>query len=511
MLFRSNVEFTLGHCAVSNKQYSKIKFCDGTTVGKKSPFHKAEYSVAAIEHYATKTIEEYAYRKSFGRLDIPNKSAEECFSEFKHIFFKRNEWTAEKEVVFNDIKHKLFPKKKVIYTVIVNGYDDLKQPKVIDKDYDYICFTNTPEYNDTVWDIYPIPEDIKGKYPKQISIQMKFRPHIYLKNYDESIYLDGNAQITKSISELYKRIDADKYWLSLKKHPSRNCTYEEIDACLKYGLISQEKHDETVKFLQDCNFPKQCGLYETNIIFRKHNDAKCISLMELWLSLFMEKDEKTRDQFYLSYCIWKNNVKDEINVFDYDRAPWFGSNDAYVVFLDHKRKIKIYTTYYKEEQEPRIEKNDIVTPYNTNCDEFPTNVLNKYWSEYIAMKNIWLKGRDTDYIGFDQYDTHFPYEDVKKLVSLNRVIFYTKMNVTSPYKNFVSCHGEPDIMNAIKILDEKYGKGNKYTDYLHNGKILYHKSCFVMSWEMFDKMAEFIFGVLDALDAEYGLNFDAEK
>lgn len=506
-----NVEFTLGHCAVSNKQYSKIKFCDGTTVGKKSPFHKAEYSVAAIEHYATKTIEEYAYRKSFGRLDIPNKNPEECFSEFKHIFFKRNEWTAEKEVVFNDMKHKLFPKKKVIYTVIVNGYDDLKQPKVIDKDYDYICFTNTPEYNDTIWDIYPIPEDIKGKYPKQISIQLKFRPHIYLKNYEESVYLDGNAQITKSISELYKRIGADKYWLSLKKHPSRNCTYEEIDACLKYGLISQEKHDETVKFLQDSNFPKQCGLYETNIIFRRHNEAKCISLMELWLSLFMEKDEKTRGQFYLSYCIWKNNVKDEINVFDYDRAPWFGSNDAYVVFLDHKRKIKIYTTYCREEQEPRIEKNDIVTPYNTNCDEFPTNILNKYWSEYIAIKNIWLKGRDTDYIGFDQYDTHFPYDDVKKLVSLNRVIFYTKMNVTSPYKNFVGCHGEPDIMNAIKILDEKYGKGNKYTDYLYNGKMLYYKSCFVMPWEMFDKMAEFIFGVLDALDAEYNLNFDAEK
>lgn len=32
-----------------------------------------------------------------------------------------------------------------------------------------------------------------------------------------------------------------------------------------------------------------------------------------------------------------------------------------------------------------------------------------------------------------------------------------------------------------------------------------------MSWEMFDKMAEFIFGVLDALDAQYNLNFDAEK
>lgn len=28
---------------------------------------------------------------------------------------------------------------------------------------------------------------------------------------------------------------------------------------------------------------------------------------------------------------------------------------------------------------------------------------------------------------------------------------------------------------------------------------------------MFDRMAEFIFGVLDALDAEYGLDFDAEK
>ena len=506
-----NVEFMIGHCAVSNKRYDRIKFCDGSVIGKKTPFHTADYAIAALDHYVTKTIEEYAYRKSHGRLDVPDKSLDECMREAKNLFFRRNKWSIEKENKFNEVKHKLFPKKKVIYTVIVNDYDELRNPKVIDNDYDYICFTDNPKNTTTVWEMRLIPSEVKGSYPKQLSAQIKICPHRFLKEYDESVYVDGNAEIEKSISELSKKINSDNFWLSLKKHPSRNCIYDEVEACLKMGVISQKNHDETLHFLQNENCPKEYGLSETNIIFRKHNNPKCISLMEMWIGLFMESSERTRDQFYLSYCIWKNNVLKEINVFDYNYAPWFKGKNAYVLFMNHNRKIKIYTTYYKETQKSKISNNSLVIPYNTNSDEFPTNVLNKYWSEYIVMKNIWLKGKNTDYIGFDQYDVHFPYDDVKNILSQNRIIFYSKMNVISPYKHFISCHADIDINNAIDIINEKYGKENKYTKYLYESKTLYYKSCFIMSWENFDKMADFIFSILDSLDKKYELNYDIEK
>lgn len=35
--------------------------------------------------------------------------------------------------------------KIAIYTVLTGGYDKLQQPKVIDSDFDYICFSNDIE------------------------------------------------------------------------------------------------------------------------------------------------------------------------------------------------------------------------------------------------------------------------------------------------------------------------------------------------------------------------------
>lgn len=42
-------------------------------------------------------------------------------------------------------------KKKVIYTVLVGGYDNLMQPQVIDDSFDYICFTDKSPQEDVEW------------------------------------------------------------------------------------------------------------------------------------------------------------------------------------------------------------------------------------------------------------------------------------------------------------------------------------------------------------------------
>lgn len=173
--------------------------------------------------------------------------------------------------------------------------------------------------------------------------------------------------------------------------------------------------------------------------------------------------------------------------------------------------LKIYSTYYKPEQEKRIEQNSKVIGYNTNNPEFSDNMLNKYWSEYIVMKNIWKKGKQSDYIGFDQYDVHFPYNDIEKVLSADKVLFYAKMNVSSIKRQFTACHTSMEMDAAIDILNSQYGKGNKYSDYLNNGTVFYYKSCFVMSWANYDKLCKFLFGVLDALDKRYGLDFNPDK
>lgn len=64
--------------------------------------------------------------------------------------------------------------------------------------------------------------------------------------------------------------------------------------------------------------------------------------------------------------------------------------------------LTLYRTYYREED--KQETIDCIKAINTNDTSYPLSAnLNPYWSEFALMKEIWEKGKTTEYIGFDQY------------------------------------------------------------------------------------------------------------
>ena len=56
-------------------------------------------------------------------------------------------------------------------------------------------------------------------------------------------------------------------------------------------------------------FPQNYGLPENNIIYRKHNKAEIISIMNDWW--YMLEHYSRRDQLSLPYVLWKHNIKCE--------------------------------------------------------------------------------------------------------------------------------------------------------------------------------------------------------
>lgn len=84
--------------------------------------------------------------------------------------------------------------KKCVYTAVTGGYDKLMQPKVIDKTYDFICFSNDiHESTVGVWQIKPIP--FYHKDNKRVAMFAKFHPHTLLLDYDYAIWIDANNRI----------------------------------------------------------------------------------------------------------------------------------------------------------------------------------------------------------------------------------------------------------------------------------------------------------------------------
>ena len=213
-------------------------------------------------------------------------------------------------------------KKKVVYTCITGDYDRLIDPKVVSEDFDYICFTDSDKLQSDVWKIMPLPEETNELTQVKKQRFIKTHPHLVLKDYDYSIWVDGNMEIVGGMNDFIKNIDVKDASIFIPKHPVRKCIYAEERAVISMKKDKSEITNPQIKRYKSEKFPKDYGLVQSNIIFRKHNDKDCIKIMDEWWEEI--KNGSHRDQLSFNYICWKN--KDIKVIFLNDKtcdSKWF--------------------------------------------------------------------------------------------------------------------------------------------------------------------------------------------
>lgn len=199
-------------------------------------------------------------------------------------------------------------KKKVIYTCLTGDYNNLIKHKFINKDYDYICFTDIPKLLKKKkigsWQIKPLAFN-KLNNTKN-SRWHKLHPHIILSEYDESIWLDGYINIKTSflfdqIEEKCKNND-----ILIPIHKDRDCVYDELLAISYYGVENDKNLNKMKSILEKEGMPYNFGMNDASIIYRKHNKDFIIKLMNDWW-YYVENITK-RDQASWTLVLYKNNV-----------------------------------------------------------------------------------------------------------------------------------------------------------------------------------------------------------
>lgn len=198
--------------------------------------------------------------------------------------------------------------RKVIYTCITGAYDELLQPLVIDESFDYVCYTDCKKNDrDGVWRIEQLPDMNVGKI--KASRFPKMNPHIILKDYDYSVYVDANIVIQQN--SFYQSIDRcikSGYILAGIKHPKVSCLYDEY-----FNVYMQRKETDLKQLYKEyqvikrTGFPRNFGMFEANIIFRAHNNQRVIQQCDDWWNMYLAYTK--RDQLSYSYTIWKNNIE----------------------------------------------------------------------------------------------------------------------------------------------------------------------------------------------------------
>ncbi len=227
----------------------------------------------------------------------------------------------------------------VVYTAITNGYDGLKEPKVIPDNCDFICFTDDLKIQSDVWKIVPIPKSNYDAIRK--CRQIKTQPHKFVGTYKYSVWIDGNIDVIGDVNELVStHLIKGKKGMAVFAHPFRSCAYEEAKACIAEGKDRVQIIQNQMEEYKEIGYPLDNGLVESNVLLREHNLEKVVDLMDDWWKEIKEKSR--RDQLSFNYVAWKHD-------FNYDlmkgntrgRSDYFAINDHKKGFLYYLEKLHI--------------------------------------------------------------------------------------------------------------------------------------------------------------------------
>lgn len=256
-----------------------------------------------------KDIELSDYIVHYGHGSWNSRRCKQQCTQEKWAMLNKRFWTTDRN-------------KKVVYTCITGSYDGLIDPEYISEGYDYICFTDNKEFKSDIWDIRPLPKEVEGLSQIKKQRYIKINPHLFLQEYDLSVWVDGNVTIKSDLNTLVNKTISDDYSVYVPKHPFRTCIYSEARAVVSMKKDTKEIVDPQITRYQGEGFPKDYGLLQSNILIRKHNNEDCKKLMEAWSNEVMNGSH--RDQLSFNYISWKNK---DIKVFYLDSkiydSEWF--------------------------------------------------------------------------------------------------------------------------------------------------------------------------------------------
>lgn len=203
--------------------------------------------------------------------------------------------------------------KKVIYTAIFGDYDILREPEFINKDFDYVCFTDC----NITSDLWRIEKTDKVDNPTLFARMYKTLPHKFLKEYDLSIWVDGSIRIVSDMNIYLKRLGDND--IMMFDH-GRRCIYDEAKACIRHGKDDKDVIEKQMIRYAKEEFPREMGLNATGLMTRKHND-KVKEFCDAWWNEIAKGS--IRDQLSFNYVMWKHPIDMAVLTWHVDMKKYF--------------------------------------------------------------------------------------------------------------------------------------------------------------------------------------------
>ncbi len=198
--------------------------------------------------------------------------------------------------------------KTVVYTVILNAWDYLRPPLVIEPNARYVAFVDQPMPSCPPWEFQPAFTPFDS--PARNSRLPKLLPDLHFEA-EYSIYHDANFALKVSPQYLVERyLKPKKRELSMFIHPARQTVEQEADCILAhpewFPTIDMNDVRHQVKRWMELGRP--AGLWAAGMIIRKHT-PDVAAFNRLWWKEFMAGSP--RDQLSLPIARFLAGMKIE--------------------------------------------------------------------------------------------------------------------------------------------------------------------------------------------------------
>lgn len=166
----------------------------------------------------------------------------------------------------------------VCYSCVTNGYDAVSP---VDPNWKtrFILFhdntINVPEG----WE--GVPLEVAGLSGISLNRYAKMLPHRLALPSDSSLYVDGNIVFHADPEAVLKDLSAS-YSFGAMPHPERRCAYADVARTLELGFVWPIPGLRAVRRLREHGVPGDIGLFECNILYRRHNEPDVAALGEAW-------------------------------------------------------------------------------------------------------------------------------------------------------------------------------------------------------------------------------------
>jgi len=179
-----------------------------------------------------------------------------------------------------NIKHPF--KKKCIYTILINNYDVLNEPRYVTNQWDYICLTDNPKLTSKTWTIIHV-KNTQHLDPVRFSRQHKCFSEIINSSYDVSIYIDANIIIKNNLDHFLNISFKDNHDISILYHPYHISLKQEVDACKNRNLDKTDLIDAQYKhYVEQENYIDTLLHVNNRLIIRKSNLPRVQKLCQNW-------------------------------------------------------------------------------------------------------------------------------------------------------------------------------------------------------------------------------------